>query len=167
MTSQNPERYNMMDFTFEGAHITRDFKMAKPHMLVRAKSWYIFQQQIISRYEHNPSPRPNLPKYHYELNYHNEGVTKSIQFEEFDYSIIRTNLGDFQDSLVNGIFPLFRMLWRTRGGYDIKIKFNTDIDGSEFGEVLLTDFTADYKFSITSLIVTGKHSINQTILKIT
>lgn len=149
MVSQNPERYNMHDFFFEGVQITRDYKLAKPHMLIRAKSWFIFQLQIITDTELNPAPRPNLPKFHYTIDYHNKNLAKSIDFETFDYSIVKTNMGDFQDSLINHIFPLFRILWRTRGGYDMNIKFNPEIDYPEFGNTLVSNLIGEYNFSIT------------------
>lgn len=94
--------------------------------------------------------RTNLEKEHYKINLHNPNTIREIEYEKFDYNIIKENINPFADTLVNEMWPFFRMLWKTRGGYDAEVLYNPEIDlrefGSQFGPGM---FTAVYKFSIT------------------
>jgi len=52
--------------------------------------------------------------------------------------------------LVNEMWPFFRMLWRTRGGYEAEIFFNPTIDLKEFGSQYGPGmYNAIFKFKIT------------------
>jgi hypothetical protein len=50
------------------------------------------------------------------------------------------------------MWPFFRLLWKTRGGYDAEIKFNPEIDlrefGTQFGPGL---YSAVFKFKINGI----------------
>ena len=76
---------------------------------------------------------------------------RELEYEDFDYNIIKPNISPFADNLVNEIWPFLRMLWLTRGGYTAEIKFNPEIDlkefGSQFGPGM---FTGVYKFRINA-----------------
>ena len=69
---------------------------------------------------------------------------------DFDYNIIKADINPFADTLVNEMWPFFRMLWKTRGGYKAEVRFNPEIDlkefGSQFGPGM---YYATYKFNIT------------------
>jgi hypothetical protein len=54
----------------------------------------------------------------------------------------------FANTLVNEMFVLFRMLWRTRGGFSLDIKFDQQLDLVEFGERNVGPFWANHKFII-------------------
>ncbi len=48
------------------------------------------------------------------------------------------------------MWPFFRMLWRTRGGFNAVVKFNPEIDIKEFGWQFGPGmYNATYIFSIT------------------
>ena len=74
---------------------------------------------------------------------------KIIEYEKFDYNIIKTDINPFADTLVNEIWPFLRMLWRTRGGYEAEILFCPELDllefGSQFGPAM---YNANIKFKI-------------------
>jgi hypothetical protein len=80
---------------------------------------------------------------------HRDDLQREIEYEDFDYNIVQPNISPFADTLVNEMWPFFRMLWKTRGGYDAEVHFNPEIDlrefGSQFGPGMLD---AVYKFSI-------------------
>ena len=95
--------------------------------------------------------RRNLVKEHYKITLDDPGAQHEIEYEDFDYNIIKPNISPFADHLVNEIWPFLRMLWMTRGGYTAEIHFNPEIDlrefGSQFGPGM---FTAVYKFRISA-----------------
>lgn len=148
IVGQNPDRFGLMPFWYERCHIRKDFSMAKPHMLVRAKLWSIFLEQLESKNDIGIQPRPNLKKYHYELVYENPKVKKSIISENFNYNIISTG-NKFQDSLLNEPFGLLRLLFRARGGYRFKVLFSKDLDSKEFGDYVSCDLEGYFEFSVS------------------
>jgi hypothetical protein len=90
-----------------------------------------------------------LARDHYKIKLDNPKDIREIEYEKFDYNIIKPNLNPFANSLVNEMWPFFRMLWRTRGGYTAEIKFNPDIDLTEFGSQFGPGmYTALFKFKI-------------------
>ena len=94
--------------------------------------------------------RFNLEKEHYSIKLHNPNTLREVEYEDFDYRIIKPNINPFADTLVNEMWPFFRMLWKTRGGYDAVVKFNPEIDIKEFGWQFGPGmYTAEYRFSIT------------------
>ena len=77
--------------------------------------------------------RFNLAKEHYTIKWDNPETLHEIEYEDFDYNIIKPNISPFADNLVNEVWPLLRQMWRMRGGFRIEIKFNPEIDQKEFG----------------------------------
>jgi hypothetical protein len=94
--------------------------------------------------------RDNLPKEHYKIKLNNTDTIRELEYENFDYNIIKSNINPFADTLVNEMWPFFRMLWKTRGGYEAEVYFNPEIDlkefGSQFGPGM---YNATFKFKIT------------------
>lgn len=90
-----------------------------------------------------------LEREHYKIKLHNPNTVREIEYEKFDYEIIKPNINPFADTLVNEMWPFFRMLWKARGGYSAEVYFNPDIDlrefGSQFGPGM---YNAVYKFDI-------------------
>jgi hypothetical protein len=94
--------------------------------------------------------RTALEKDHYKITLHNPSTQRDIEYEKFDYNIIKPNINPFADALVNEMWPFLRMLWKCRGGYHAEIRFNPEIDLKEFGTQYGPGmFNAVYKFSIT------------------
>jgi len=152
ITGQNPDRFNLSYQKYLGHWITKDFKLGGSHVLMRVKCMSIFLDQIITvgKRKINYPIRPNLKNHHYSIKYKNESFEREIEYEKFDYDIIKTNINPYADGLVNEIWPLLRMLWRTKAGYIANIKFNHEIDSSEFGNQYGDGiYEAEFKFEIT------------------
>ena len=74
---------------------------------------------------------------HYKIKLNNPETRRDIEYEQFDYNIIKPNITPFADTLVNEMWPFFRQLWRMRGGYEAEVYFNPEIDLKEFGNQAL------------------------------
>jgi hypothetical protein len=153
IVGQNPEKFNVSDFSYMNHWITRDFKLGGTHVMTRVKAFYMFidfmrrTTQIDIAYP----IRENLYKEHYKIRLDNpRRINNDVGYEKFDYNIIKPNINPFADSLVNEMWPFFRMLWKARGGYTAEIHFNPTIDLKEFGDQYGPGmYTAIFKFKIT------------------
>lgn len=148
IVGQNPDRFEILPLLYDDCFIRKDFTLGKPQLLIRSKTWSIFQEELVSKNKISYQNRPNLKKNHYVITYNKENLQKSIQFEEFDYNIISTN-NPWLDSCINQPFGLFRFLWRTRGGYKIKIIFDSELDSNEFGPSLSSKLNGYFDFVIS------------------
>ena len=117
--------------------------------MIRQKTFNIFLQNLNSQRHIFGFDRPRL-KETYTINYDRDNVQETMSREVFDYNIIKTDLGDFANSVMNEIWPLLRSLWRGLGAYTISIAFDPELDLMEFGDRLGCEYTADHQFSIDS-----------------
>jgi anaerobic magnesium-protoporphyrin IX monomethyl ester cyclase len=88
---------------------------------------------------------------HFTVKFDSELLSDEIEYETFNFGIIDTDTGIFANSVMNEVFNLLRMLWRVKGGYEINIKFNKDLDYKDFTFALTPDtmeFDADIWFKI-------------------
>ena len=70
---------------------------------------------------------------HFDLKFDSEYINDHVEYEDFDFmSIIKSGKGDFADSVMNEAFGFFRMLWRVRGGFEITLNFNAELDHRDF-----------------------------------
>jgi len=150
IVGQNPDRFEIFPFNYVGCFIRNDFTLGKPHLLIRSKTWSIFQEELVSKKPIGRQKRPNLKKHHYELTYDNPKIQNNIEFEDFDYNIIKTD-NIWMDSCLNQPFGFLRFLWRTRGGFQIRIKFEKDMDYKEFGPSLTSDLNGYFDFKINHI----------------
>jgi len=158
IAGQNPKRFGVLEHKYMNHWIKDDFSLGGTHVLTRVKTFYIFLDFIspCSKSKFGYPVRDSLKREHYNIQLHDDSVMNEIEFENFDYNIICPLINPFADTLVNEMWPLFRMLWRTRGGFDAEIKFNPDIDLKEFGSQYGPGmYNAVFKFSIDK---TGKWS---------
>jgi hypothetical protein len=86
--------------------------------------------------------------FHYKLHFLDPTIQKEIEYEQFDYNIIKPNISPFADSLVNEMFVLFRMIWRTRGGFHMTVKYDEELDMMEFGGRNAGPYWATHDFTI-------------------
>ena len=94
--------------------------------------------------------RHALEKEHYKIKLNHSDMAREIEYEKFDYNIIKPNINPFADALVNEMWPFLRMLWKCRGGYEAEILYNPEIDLKEFGQQFGPGmFNAVYKFKIS------------------
>ena len=152
IVGQNPHKFNLSWHKYQGHWISNDFKMAGTHVMMRVKTFHMFADFLegCSEVPIGYPVRFDLAKYHYDIKLNNPKCIKEIEYEKFDYNIIQEDINPFADTLVNEMWPFFRMLWKTRGGYKAEVRFNPDIDlkefGSQFGPGMLY---ATYKFTIS------------------
>ena len=152
IVGQNPHKFNISWHKYQGHWITNDFTMGGTHVMTRVKTFHMFADflQGCSEVPIGYPTRPNLAKDHYSIELNDPTCIKEIEYEKFDYNIIKPDISPFADTLVNEMWPFFRMLWKTRGGYKAEVRFNPEIDlkefGSQFGPGM---YYATYKFNIT------------------
>ena len=149
IVGQNTDRFNLSAHKYMGHWITKDFRLGGTHVKIRVKSFNIYLDHLLSVNKVSYPFRENLKKTHYKIVFDDPTIQNEIEFEKFDYNIVKANINPFANSMVNEIWPLFRILWRTRGGYTAKILFNREIDLQEFGDQYDPGtYTAEYNITI-------------------
>lgn len=152
IAGQIPKKYNLSYQKYQGYWITQDFKMGGTHVLIRVKSFTMFLD-FLRGCTDTPVGYPyreSLEREHYKIKLRNPNRIREIEYENFDYDIINPNINPFADTMVNEMWPFFRMLWKTRGGYEAEVYFNPEIDLKEFGTHFGPGmYNAVYKFDIT------------------
>jgi hypothetical protein len=152
IVGQNPHKFNISWQKYQGHWITNDFTMGGTHIMHRVKTFHMFLD-LMKGTTDVPFGYPirfSLAKEHYKITLDNPKTMREIEYEKFDYNIIKPNINPFADTLVNEMWPFFRMLWKTRGGFEAEVLYNPDIDLREFGSQYGPGmFNAVYKFKIT------------------
>ncbi len=151
IVGQNPHKFNISWHKYMNHWIRNDFTFAGTHLMTRVKTWHMFADFLRGTTEVPISYpiRANLEKEHYTITLDNPKTIREIEYEKFDYNIIKPNISPFADSLVNEMWTFFRMLWKTRGGYTAEVRFNPEIDLKEFGSQYGPGmYNAVYKFKI-------------------
>jgi radical SAM superfamily enzyme YgiQ (UPF0313 family) len=89
---------------------------------------------------------------HFKLKFDSEYINDHVEYENFDYmSIVKSDQGDFANSIMNEVFGFFRMLWRVRGGFEMTLNFNPELDHRDFIFTIAPDshtYTANLYFKI-------------------
>lgn len=147
----NPHKYEIYREAFLGAWVTYGMKNTSINRKIRVKSADIFlqlinHQPIVEQSLWIPS-RENLKK-SYSVEFDDPTVINEVEYENFDYNIIKPDLNPVADNIVNEIWPLLRLLWRTRGGYLLTVTFNPTTDMQEYGHRIASDYTARHYFKI-------------------
>jgi radical SAM superfamily enzyme YgiQ (UPF0313 family) len=145
--SQNSEKYGMIKSYYMNNWITGDFKNSKVHRQIRLITMSIFLDNTPSTKSKHSLANFDVSKYH-TIEFKDSTKFNQIEFEQFDFDIIKPNINPLADSVVNEVWPLLRLLWRSRGAYSIVINIDKDKSYAEFGDRLGCDLTADYKFQI-------------------
>ena len=152
--SQNSEKYGMIKAYYMNNWITSDFSNSKVHRLIRLITFNI----MLKHTEGNPkvvqgSMVPtnfenfDTTKYH-SIEFNNPDAFQQIEFENVNFCIINPGINPLADTVVNEIWPLLRLLWKTKGGYKTSIRITPDLAFNEFGDRLGCNFSAIYNFSI-------------------
>ena len=151
IVGQNPHKFNISWHKYQGHWITNDFKMGGTHVMTRVKTIHM----LIDMFRNCTDVpigypvRYSLEKEHYKIKLDNPNTMRDIEYEKFDYNIIKPSINPFADTLVNEMWPFFRQLWRMRGGYEAEVLFNPEIDLKEFGSQYGPGmYNAVYKFKI-------------------
>jgi len=147
IVGQNLSRHNLMNEFYLGSWITKDLRMSKLNKFIRVKTFNIFLDHLVTNVETAKGTRPNL-KQSYDIKLANISKMNDIAYEQFDYDIIQTDQGVVANSVANEIWPLLRMLWRSRGAYTAEIRFDPAWDLAEFGDNVACPISAVYRFEI-------------------
>lgn len=152
IVGQNPHKFNISYQKYHGHWITKDFTKGGPHVMTRVKTFHMFLD-IMTGCTEVPFTYPirtELAKTHYSIVFDDPSINREIEYEQFDYNIIKPNINPFADTLVNEMWPFLRTVWKARGGYTIEVRFNPEIDLKEFGYQYGPGFyNALIKFKIT------------------
>jgi hypothetical protein len=152
IVGQNPHKFNVSYHKYQNHWISNDFTIAGTHVMHRVKLFHTFLDFMTGCTEipFGYPVRMSLRQEHYGIELNDPTKFHEVEYEDFDYNIIKPNISPFADSLVNEIWPFLRVLWLTRGGYRAEIHFNPEIDlkefGSQFGPGM---FKGVYKFFIS------------------
>jgi anaerobic magnesium-protoporphyrin IX monomethyl ester cyclase len=140
--SQNSEKYGMIKAYYMNNWITKDFKNSKVHRAIRLVTFNIFLRHTAKNFANF-----DTEKYH-QIKFDNIKFLSNLSYETFDFNIIKPNINPLADSVVNEIWPLLRILWLARGGYETNINLKPQDLNNEFGDRLGCNFTASYIFKI-------------------
>lgn len=147
----NRERYNMSDFdnTFFGWWFTRDWKNTKVHRIIRMKLLNIWLEVCHNNGSIVNGQRREIDT-HYKISQIKiDNAIDRLEHDVFDYNIIKTDLGDFADSVMNEIWAFLRIMFRVAGSFEFELEFNYDKDLAAFGDMIMVDrYQANYKFLI-------------------
>jgi Radical SAM superfamily/B12 binding domain len=152
IVGQNPHKFNVSWHKYQGFWISNDFAKGGMHVMTRVKTIHMWLDMFKDKTEVPISYpiRSNLEKEHYKITFDNPDLCKEIEYEKFDYEIIKPDINPYADALVNEMWPFFRMLWKIRGGYTAEVYFNPDIDTKEFGTSYgPLAYWATFKFKIS------------------
>ena len=132
----NREKYNMnpRGQQFLSGWYTLDMMNTRLHRMVRIKLmhiWLYLCKKFGGRVDNVHSVGDITDHFSVEFLDDNT-LNDSVEYEDFDYNIIKSGHGDFADSLMNEIFGFLRMLWRVKGGYEITVEFNDTLDHKDF-----------------------------------
>jgi len=151
------KKFNMnhRDCQWFGGWWTLDKKNTAVHRFLRTKEVHIWLD-ICNKFMPEGEEVENSYSYgsidkHYKVNFKEDKIVEDLLYEfDFNYEIIKTELGPFADSLMNEIFAMLRVLWRVKGAYDIEINWNPELDSKDFGASLFEswDYTSTVKFCI-------------------
>ena len=103
--------------------ITKNFDNSKVHRLIRVKILNIFLNNLVNKRGKDFSNRKTLEK-HYKFEIEDPSIQNDIEQEIFDFDIIKPNTGNgLADTVVNEVWPLLRIFWRTRGAFKMELNF--------------------------------------------
>ena len=153
--SQNSEKYGMIKAYYMNNWITGDYSNSKVHRLIRLITFNIMLKNTPGKLEILPGSQTrqielanfDTAKYH-NVVFDNPELFNSIEYDEFDFNIIKPAINPLADTVVNEIWPLLRLLWRTRGAYTIQVRITPEMAMNEFGDRLGCNFNALYDLRV-------------------
>lgn len=153
IVGQNFKKFDILPYYYFDHWIKKDFSYSIVHASVRFKLFNIFIENICSEKPIGTPYRPNLKKYHYKLEFHDDTCVKEIDYDTSFYHGVITDdsiKGYFARTLVNEIWAFLRIMFKTRGGFKFHLIFDPELDEQEFGKRLSSPFKAIYDFEIDS-----------------
>lgn len=130
---------------------TLDFTNTKVHRYVRIKLVHMWIHMCVE----SGGTLENIHKtggeditQHYTCKFDSELINNQLEYENFNFNIINSDQGNFANSLMNEVFGFLRMLWRTKGGYEITINFDPTQDRTDFLPVMTLDNQFEYAATV-------------------
>jgi hypothetical protein len=150
IVGQNFDKFNLAPYYYYDHWITKDHGMSIVHKLIRMKCFSIFTDFLKTEKFCAMPTRPNLAKYHYDIEFDTPGLENEIDydFKDMDYKIIKPGISTFADNLVNEIWPFLHIMWKSYGGYKLNLRFRKDWEYHEWGARNAAPLDADYIFEI-------------------
>ena len=151
IVGQNFDKFDLAPWYYYDHWITKDYRASIVHKLIKMKCFSIFTDLLVTKRDDVTRPtRHNLAKFHYTIDFNDPNKVNEIEYnyDNFDYDIIKPGISNFADSLVNEIWPFLRIVWRTRGGYKLDLKFRKDWEYAEWGARNAAPLDANYVFEI-------------------
>lgn len=151
---QNLSKFDLLEFYYYNHWITKDFAASIGHKMIKNKCFSIFTDFLPTELTCSKPTRPNLAAHHYTIEFNNPiKINDDIEYDydDFDYQIIKPNINPFADSLVNEIWPLLHIFWKTRGGYKLRLIFDKELDEIEWGKRGSLPLDAEYIFEIDDI----------------
>ncbi len=131
------EKFNInpRNFPWLGGWYSLDLMNTKLHRYIRIKLihiWLHLCKEYGGTITNVHSSEGDITD-HYKLKFDSEYINDHVEYENFDFmTVIKSGKGAFADSVMNEAFGFFRMLWRVRGGYEMTLHFNADLDHRDF-----------------------------------
>jgi anaerobic magnesium-protoporphyrin IX monomethyl ester cyclase len=143
---QSRAAFGVIALDFGDQWITKDFANSKLHRLVRLKTFNIFLNNMVNVREQSFANRPSLDA-HCTVKFASSAV-KEVEYEEFDFNLCEKTDNPYADSIMNEVWPMLRLFWRTRGAFDLTLNFDAENDYKEFGPQLAFGLDGKVTFSI-------------------
>ena len=143
IVGQNFERFGLSNFTYDKNWIKDDFSFGKPHILTRAKLFDIFVKEFTNI---QTPDRPLLSKM-YDIKY-NKKISKKIKYFDKKLNMLKFGSNKFKSNLIMEPFYFFYFLWKVKGGFEMNLKFDEELDYKEFGYSVKTPYWANFWFKI-------------------
>lgn len=145
----DPQKFNISTTTrWGGKWVSNDLTNTPVHRLIRYKTYLIFASHMRRHLRHIKFNRDGwglggMERYgleaHYTFEYDKHNARNIIDYDDFDYNVLKINVNPVADTVVNEIWPLLRVLFLAWGKYKISINFDHDQDQGEFGGQLMID----------------------------
>jgi hypothetical protein len=150
IVGQNLKKFGLADVYYYDHWIKEDFTASIVHKLIKMKTFSIFTDLLVTDSYCGRPTRHNLAKFHYTIEFNDPNKINEIEYDyaAVDYNIIKPNISNFADSLVNEVWPFLRVIWRTRGGYKLKLLFKPEWEYAEWGARNAAPLDAEYIFEI-------------------
>lgn len=146
IVGQNFEKFGLAPFSYNGGWIKDDYSYTKPHILTRAKLFDIFVHEFtnIKKWDRN------LLNQMYDFKFDNKEI-KTINYFKKHLEIFKTDDNKFKNNLLIEPYYFFYLIWKIKGGFEMKLKFDRDLDYKEYGNTLYTNYWADFYFKINDV----------------
>lgn len=145
---QNFQRFGIMPYYFMHCYMRHDFTLGKVHRFMRIKNMNIFLDNILLPSSVAKPHRPRLAET-YDLRFSDPYRRDDIEFDDFDFCVISDpSWHDHTRTVMNEMFTLFRLLYRTRGPYSATVTHAAGRDLEEYGPNVAVPVDGTFKFAI-------------------